>query len=54
MSNEYYSRGKLLITGEYFVLEGATAFAVPLRFGQSMAVDYLDDNLGDLTWETTV
>lgn len=30
----YYSPGKLLITGEYLVLDGATALAVPARFGQ--------------------
>lgn len=33
-----YSNGKFLITGEYLVLHGALALAVPLRFGQSLQV----------------
>jgi mevalonate kinase len=32
------SHGKLLISGEYFVLHGAEALAVPLKFGQQMNV----------------
>ncbi len=35
---EFYSNGKLLITGEYLVLDGAQAFALPTLFGQSMKV----------------
>src|SRR3989339_1850288 len=54
ISNEYYSQGKLLITGEYFVLEGSLAFAVPLKLGQNMLVTYLNDNTGELIWETTI
>jgi mevalonate kinase len=39
--DNFYTRakGKLLITGEYFVLDGAEALALPLRFGQSLRVD---------------
>ncbi len=33
-----YSNGKLLLSGEYVVLKGAWALAVPLRFGQSLKV----------------
>lgn len=33
-----YARGKLLITGEYVVLDGATALAVPVKYGQSLRV----------------
>lgn len=36
---EFYSPGKLLITGEYVVLDGAVAFALPTAFGQSMHVE---------------
>ncbi|MDB4497362.1 GHMP kinase, partial [Flavobacteriaceae bacterium] len=32
MLNTFYSNGKLLLTGEYLVLEGATALAVPTKF----------------------
>lgn len=35
---KYHSNGKLLLTGEYLVLEGATALALPTRLGQSMQV----------------
>ncbi len=34
----YYSSGKLLLTGEYLVLDGAKALAVPTKFGQSLSV----------------
>ncbi len=37
----FYSNGKLLLTGEYLVLKGALALAVPLRFGQGMLVEAL-------------
>jgi len=33
-----YSNGKLLLSGEYLVLKGAWALAIPLRFGQSLQV----------------
>lgn len=34
----FYAHGKLLLTGEYLVLQGAQALALPLKLGQSMAV----------------
>lgn len=34
----FYGQGKLLLTSEYFVLDGAQALAVPTRFGQRMSV----------------
>jgi mevalonate kinase len=52
MANEFYSHGKLLITGEYLVLEGALAFAVPTKFGQKFNVEYLDQEENQLVWET--
>ncbi|PKH67069.1 GHMP kinase [Flavobacterium sp. ALD4] len=39
MKKIFYSNGKLLITGEYLVLDGATAFALPTKFGQNLIVD---------------
>ncbi|MEL6969390.1 MAG: GYDIA family GHMP kinase [Bacteroidota bacterium] len=33
-----FASGKLLLTGEYFVLDGALALAIPVRFGQRMEV----------------
>ncbi len=35
----YFSHGKLLLTGEYVVLDGATALAVPTKYGQSLQVN---------------
>ncbi len=34
----FFARGKLLLTAEYFVLQGATALACPVKYGQSMMV----------------
>lgn len=44
---KYHSHGKLLIAGEYLVLKGATALAVPVNFGQTIQVgkNELSDNL---------
>ena len=39
MKKEFYSNGKLLITGEYLVLDGATAFALPTKFGQKLIIE---------------
>lgn len=39
MRKEFYSNGKLLITGEYLVLDGATALALPTKFGQNLIVE---------------
>ncbi len=35
----YQAHGKFLLTGEYLVLKGALALALPLKFGQSMSVE---------------
>lgn len=34
----YHARGKLLISGEYMVMHGSRALAVPLKLGQSLQV----------------
>jgi len=39
MKQTFYSNGKLLITGEYLVLDGAQAFALPTKFGQDLVVE---------------
>ncbi len=38
-AESFYSHGKLLITGEYLVLDGAKALAIPSKFGQSLKVE---------------
>lgn len=37
-SQHFYSHGKLLITGEYLVLDTAKALAIPCKFGQHLEV----------------
>ena len=46
----FYGHGKLLITGEYFVLDGALALAVPTKFGQSLRVKELNSSDNILYW----
>ena len=39
MSHIYHSNGKFLLTGEYLVLKGALAMAIPLKLGQTLSVE---------------
>ena len=39
MVQKYYSHGKFLLTGEYLVLKGALALALPLKLGQSLTIE---------------
>ena len=49
----YFSNGKLLLSGEYAVLDGATAFALPVNFGQTLEIkDIIPTNI--LHWEAYV
>ncbi|WP_264520445.1 GYDIA family GHMP kinase [Flavobacterium sp. N1994] len=45
MKKTFYSNGKLLITGEYVVLDGAKAFALPTKFGQNLIVEESEGNV---------
>ncbi|MDN3724846.1 GYDIA family GHMP kinase [Aequorivita sp. SDUM287046] len=36
---KFHSNGKLLLTGEYVVLDGASALAFPTKYGQSLEVE---------------
>lgn len=40
---KFYSHGKLLISGEYVVLDGATALALPTKWGQSLEVEEIEE-----------
>ena len=44
----FYSNGKLLLTGEYFVLDGAKSLAVPTKFGQDLVVETIKES--QLIW----
>jgi mevalonate kinase len=39
----YYSNGKLLLTGEYLVLDGAKSLALPTKFGQDLVVEAIKE-----------
>lgn len=47
---KYRSNGKLLISGEYLVLNGAKAFAVPVNLGQTLEV--CENKLNLIDWVT--
>lgn len=47
--DQFFAYGKLLLTGEYFVMVGAKALALPLRFGQTLTV-YKTASKGILLW----
>lgn len=46
----YRANGKLLLTGEYLVLHGATALAVPLNVGQQMTVS-INSERKNILWQ---
>ncbi len=52
MDTLFYSQGKLLLSGEYFVLDGATALAVPTRLGQRLKVTYSQSAKKILHWKS--
>lgn len=45
MKQTFYSNGKLLITGEYLVLDGAKAFALPTKFGQNLIIEESEEQI---------
>jgi mevalonate kinase len=47
---EFYSHGKLLITSEYAVLDGAKALAVPTKLGQSLKVKSIEQ--AEIRWKS--
>ena len=50
MSLIFKSHGKLLITGEYFILKGAKALCIPTIYYQSLKVNEIDENI--LKWKS--
>ena len=49
MNHIYHSNGKFLLTGEYLVLKGALALAVPLKLGQTLSVETFPET--SLQWD---
>ena len=50
-TQNFYGNGKLLISGEYFVLDGALALALPTTFGQKLMVSHKPSFNPTLTWK---
>lgn len=49
IKTKFYGHGKLLLTGEYAVLDGAKALGLPTRMGQKMVIKRTASS--DLLWE---
>ncbi len=57
INKSFHANGKLLLTAEYFVLDGATALALPVKLGQSLDLRFANDDLrlggtGTLHWRS--
>ncbi len=52
MNHTYYSHGKLLLTSEYIVLDGAQALALPTKKGQSLTV--IETVTSGLHWKSVL
>ena len=50
MVKSFYSNGKLLLTGEYAILDGALGLALPTKYGQSLLVEEIDTH--ELRWRS--
>jgi len=50
MKQTFYSNGKLFIAGEYLVLDGADAFALPTKFGQDLVIE--DGENDQIKWKS--
>ncbi len=46
----YQAHGKFLLTGEYLVLKGALALALPLKLGQSLQTSLADTDTHRMHW----
>ncbi len=49
-SKKFYSNGKLLLSGEYAILDGASGLAIPTKYGQHLKVSKNDSPL--LSWKS--
>jgi mevalonate kinase len=50
LKQTFYSNGKLLITAEYLLLDGAIALALPTKFGQNLEVK--NGNNKEIIWKS--
>ena len=52
MKLTFHANGKLLLSGEYFVLDGAQALALPTQLGQSLEVETSNSSDNTLSWSS--
>ncbi len=52
MHTNYHGNGKLLLSGEYYVLDGALALALPTNVGQKLKVSYASSEHRVLHWKS--
>ena len=52
INNSFHANGKLLLTAEYFVLDGATALALPLKLGQGLEIGNWEIGNSTLQWRS--
>lgn len=50
--NHFFSHGKLLLTSEYMILDGALALAIPTQLGQKLIIEEIEDAQSLITWES--
>ncbi|PKP26909.1 MAG: GHMP kinase [Bacteroidetes bacterium HGW-Bacteroidetes-2] len=50
MKKTFYSNGKLILTAEYLVLDGAKALAIPTKYGQYLEVEDISEKV--LLWKS--
>ena len=50
--NYFFSHGKLLLTSEYMILDGALAFAIPTQFGQKLTIQEIEDSQSLIIWDS--
>lgn len=51
MVKKYFGNGKLLLTGEYLVLDGAKALSLPVKFGQYSTITENETTSGVIEWK---
>ncbi|MBN2639594.1 MAG: hypothetical protein JXR65_10980 [Bacteroidales bacterium] len=51
MTQTWHANGKLLLTGEYLVMDGAKALAIPVNKGQSLTVETLSEDSQKIYWK---
>ena len=52
MSKIFRANGKLLLTGEYLVMDGARALVLPLKYGQELKVKSMENSQNRLIWKS--